>query len=308
MIETLLFMTAVLLFIFGIYFYLSYRADKRTWKRQMEARYQKAEKRRSFIMVMGDRFDRSKYAEPFRLRLLRANVPLNPSEFLAILIVGTMAAVFVFSNFFSMPFPLNVLLAVAVVVAAQYLFFLLRQGKQQERMNEQLPEVCRILANTTRSGMTLAQGMGMVAQEIAEPARSEFQRIVSEMSLGIDFERALRNMEKRLPSREYKLFVAMLLVQKRAGGNLYSILSDMSTTLEERKILRQEIKTMTAEQRYVAYILPVIPIFLILMMNSIVDGFLNPLFTPVGMILGIVFVIGIAVTILLVRKVTNIRV
>ncbi|WP_411344855.1 type II secretion system F family protein [Paenibacillus sp. WLX1005] len=308
MIETLLFMAAVLLCIFSIYYYLSYRADKRTWKRQMETRYQKTEKRRSFIMVMGDRFDRSQYAEPVRLRLVRANVPLNPSEFLAILIVGTMAAVFVFSNFFSMTFPLNVVLAVVLVAAAQYVFFLLRQGKQQERMNEQLPEVCRILANTTRSGMTLAQGMGMVAQEIAEPARSEFQRIVSEMSLGIDFERALRNMEKRLPSREYKLFVAMLLVQKRAGGNLYSILSDMSTTLEERKILRQEIRTMTAEQRYVAYILPVIPIFLILMMNSIVDGFLDPLFTPVGMILGVVFVIGIGVTILLVRKVTNIRV
>ncbi|MBW9234566.1 hypothetical protein JQK62_20355, partial [Leptospira santarosai] len=60
---------------------------------------------------------------------------------------------------------------------------------------------------------------------------------------------------------------------------------EMSQTLDERKLLKQEIKTMTAEQRYISYIVPVIPIFLVLMMNNIIEGFLDPLFTGLGLIL-----------------------
>ncbi|GIP41199.1 membrane protein [Paenibacillus sp. J31TS4] len=308
MIEAALFTVAVLLFLAAGYFYLGYRAEKREWKKQMASLYEKEEKRSSFIVVLGTRFDESRYAEPIQKRLKRANVGLTPSEYLGFLLVGMMAGVYLFNNFLNIGFPLNLLLSAGLLFMLQLLFFFLRKNKQQERMNDQLPEVCRILANATRTGMTLTQGLALVAQEIPEPAKSEFQRVVSEMRFGTDFDKALRNLEQRVPSREYKLFVAMLLIQKKAGGNLYSILSDMGTTLDERKLLQQEIKTMTAEQRYVSYMLPFIPVFLLLMMNKIVDGFLDPLFKPIGMILGLFFLLGIALTIFLVRKVTNIRV
>nr|WP_281064475.1 type II secretion system F family protein [Cytobacillus eiseniae] len=175
-------------------------------------------------------------------------------------------------------------------------------------MNDQLPEICRILANSTRSGMTLTQGIGIAAQELNEPAKEEFQRLSGELQLGVDFSRALRNLQKRIPSREYQLFIASLLIQKQAGGNMHAVLDEMGQTLEERKLLLQEIKTMTAEQRYVAYIVPVLPIFLLLIMNNVVDGFLDPLFSGIGIVLLVLFLIGTFLSFFLVKKVTNIRV
>ena len=173
---------------------------------------------------------------------------------------------------------------------------------------EHLPEIFRILANATRSGMTLNQGIQLVAQEIGEPAKSEFKRLAHELSLGIDFSAAIRSMEKRVDDKEFQLFTATMLIQKKAGGNLYAVLDEMSQTLDERKLLKQEIKTMTAEQRYISYIVPVIPIFLVLMMNNIVEGFLDPLFTGLGLILFAFFLTGTILTFVIVRKITNIRV
>src|SRR5699024_4764481 len=156
--------------------------------------------------------------------------------------------------------------------------------------------------------MTLNQGIQMVAQEIAAPAKMEFKRLAHELSLGIPFDFAIRKMESRFDNKEFKLFVEKILFQNKAGVYIYTSLELMSKTLEDRKLLKQEIKTMTAEQRYVAILVPIIPIFLVLMMNNIIDGFLDPLFTGIGIILLLFFIVGTVLTFWLVRKVTNIRV
>ncbi|GAE46657.1 type II secretion system F family protein [Mesobacillus boroniphilus] len=233
---------------------------------------------------------------------------MTPSEYIGAQIVAFMGLVIILQNFFSIQFPTNLIAAAILLEGGKRLLFLLRKNKMKQRMVEQLPEICRTLANATRSGMTLTQGINMVAQESAEPARSEFRRLAQEISLGIDFNTALKAVEKRLESREFQLFVATLLIQKKAGGNLYSVLEEMGQTLEDRKILLQEIKTMTAEQRYVSYMVPVLPIFLVLMMNNVIDGFIDPLFSGVGIILLLFFLGGTVLTFILVRKVTNIRV
>ena len=115
-------------------------------------------------------------------------------------------------------------------------------------------------------------------------------------------------MEKRIDHKEFHLFTATLLIQKKAGGNLYAVLDEMSQTLDERKLLKQEVKTMTAEQRYVSNMVPFIPIFLVLMMNNIIEGFLDPLFTGIGLIFLAFFLTGTVLTFVTVRKITNIRV
>ena len=299
---------AALAFIIAIYYILDYRKEKREWKKRANDFYLDGAKRKSVLVVLGDRYDRTEGAQPLYEKLRAANIPLTPSEYIGAQIVVFMGLVIVLQNFFSIQFPTNLIAAAIVLEGGKRLLFLLRKNKMKQRLVEQLPEICRTLANATRSGMTLTQGINMVAQEAAEPAKGEFRRLAQEISLGIDFNAALKAMEKRLESREFQLFVATLLIQKKAGGNLFSVLDEMGQTLEDRKILLQEIKTMTAEQRYVAYMVPVLPIFLVLMMNNVIDGFIDPLFSGIGIILLLFFLGGTVLTFILVRKVTNIRV
>lgn len=308
MLEATIASLACLMLLLGIYNLLGFRREKRDWNKRVSEVMNKGEKRKSFIVVLGDKFDSTEFAQPLYEKLRYANIRFTPSEFYGALFVLTAGIIVVLQNFFSIKFPISFIISLLLVDVSKRVFFYLRKNKLNQQLNEQLPEICRILANSTRSGMTLTQGINLVAQEVNEPAKTEFKRLANEIAIGVDFNRALKMMENRIPSREFKLFVATLLIQKKAGGNLFAVLDEMSQTLDERKVLLQEIKTMTAEQRYTSYMVPVIPIFLVLMMNNIIDGFIDPLFSGIGVILLILFIAGIALTFFLVRKVTNIKV
>jgi tight adherence protein B len=308
MAEFILSTLATLMLIISIFFILDYRMKKREWRKDVHGFYNDGEKRKSVIVLLGSKFDQTEMAQPIYEKLRGANIPLTPSEYIGAHIVIFMGIIIALQNFFSIHFPVNILVAGLVLEGGKRLLFIIRKNYMKQRIVEQLPEICRTLANSSRSGMTLTQGINLVAQEISEPARSEFRRLAQELTLGIDFNTSLKSMEKRINSREFQLFVATMLIQKKAGGNLYSVLDEMSQTLEDRKILQQEIKTMTAEQRYVSYIVPVIPIFLVLMMNNVIDGFLDPLFSGLGLFLLAFFLAGTVLTFILVRKVTNIKV
>ena len=308
MIEALIAGLSVLLIIFAIYYYLDYRKEKKEWRKNVQRFYQSGDKRESILIVIGTKFDKTETAKEMEEKLVNANIPFTPSEFIGAMIVLYMALVFALQSFFNLNILAALLISGLLVEATRRMIFIVRKNKKKQMLAEQLPEICRILANATRSGMTLNQGVQLVAKEVAEPSSIEFKRLAHELSLGIEFGAAIRSMEKRVDHKEFQLFAATLMIQKKAGGNLYAVLDEMSQTLEERKLLKQEISTMTAEQRYTSYIIPVIPIFLVLMMNNIIDGFLDPLFTGLGLILLAFFTTGTVLTFVIVRKITNIRV
>ncbi|UFJ39247.1 type II secretion system F family protein [Brevibacillus humidisoli] len=305
---SILFSLAVLLGIWGIYDYLSYRSKKSEWKKKAEEWYDVKSTRKSFIIVWGDRFDQTAHAKEIEKKLKKANLPLAPSEFYGILLVGSMGIAFFLNNVVGLSFPYNVLGGVAAMYVIQSIMFFVRRNKYQQRLNDQLPEICRLLANSLRAGMTLQQGVALVARELSYPAGDEFSRMNRELQLGVSFERALIDMEKRIPSRDFRIFAATLLIQRRAGGNLSQVLQEMAETMEDRRIVNQEIKTMTAEQRYVSILVPIMPIALVLMMNMMNKGFIDPLFKGVGLVLLVLFAIGTILSYILVKKVTNIKV
>lgn len=308
MIASVIFSSSIVCAIWGIYNYLDYRMEKREWKGKTKQTFETVKTRKSFIIILGERFDQTDYGKKLNLKLRKINLFLTPSEFCSMLIVGGMAVVMVLNKVFNFEFLMSVIFAVIAIIAISQLLFIIRRNKYQEKLNEQLSEVCGTLANATRSGMTINQGIQLVAREISEPARAEFQRLSDELSLGVDFEQALLSFQKRFHGRQFMLFVVTLITQKKAGGNIHETLEEMAHILDERKFLEHEINTLTSEQRFVSYIIPAIPIFLVLAINTIMEGYINVLFSGLGLILLIIFSIGTALSFFLVKKVTNIRV
>lgn len=303
----LLYGAAVLALLFAAYLFLDYRSQKQEWKKKLKSRYPE-EKRKSAISVWGDRFDESEASRGLAKKLKNANVNLLASEYIGMHALGVLMFYVVFNMIFNMaPLP-SILLTVGILAGSHFLLFYIRKNKYEERLNGQLSEVCRLLANAARSGMTITQGIDLVAREVNEPAKDEFKRLSNELKLGVPFETALRAVQKRNESRDFQLFIATLLIQKRTGGNLATTLETMSNTLEDRKILHQTIQTMTSEQRYISLIVPAMPIFILLFMNNIIEGFTDPLSTPIGIVLMIAFALGIILSFFLIRQITNIKV
>ncbi|NQD66205.1 hypothetical protein HP456_09780, partial [Bacillus haikouensis] len=250
----------------------------------------------------------SETAKPLALKLQSSNITLLPSEYLGVHILGALVLFVLLFNIFKLPANITLLLVPAILFASHFLLFYLRKNKYEERFNSQLADICRLLGNGARSGLTINQGIEMVAREVGAPAGEEFKRIANELKLGVPLENALRSMQIRNKSREFQLFIATILIQKKTGGNLATTLESMSNTLEDRKVLNQTIKTMTSEQRYISIIVPAMPIFIVLMMNNIIDGFTDSLKTVPGMIILALFLSGIVLSFFLIRKITNIKV
>lgn len=303
----ILYSLSVLLLLWAGYYYLGYRSQKKEWEKKVRGWFPE-EERKSFISVWGDRFDQSKSAESLSGKLVNANLKILPSEYIGIHVLGFLVFMVFFVNIFKMPPLLSSFIAIGLLFAVHHLLFYLRKNKYEERFNEQLGEVCRMLGNAARSGMTISQGIDLVAREISEPAGKEFKRISHELKLGVSLESALKSTQKKNKSRDFQLFIATLLIQKKTGGNLALTLETMANTLEERKVLNQVIKTMTSEQKYISFIVPILPIFLLLVMNNIIEGFIDPLWTAPGLVILTLFLIGIILAFLLIRKITNIRV
>ncbi len=307
LIVSILYSLAVLCLLWGLYFLLGYRNQKKEWKQKVNKWYPE-QKRKSSISVIGDKFDQSETAKPLGTKLQNSNISLLPSEYIGVHILGALVLFVLLFNIFKLPSNLTFILIPGILFMSHFLLFYLRKNKYEERFNSQLADICRLLGNGARSGLTINQGIEMVAREVSAPAGDEFKRIANELKLGVPLEAALRSMQKRNKSREFQLFIATILIQKKTGGNLASTLDSMSNTLEDRKVLNQTIKTMTSEQRYISIIVPAMPIFIVLMMNNIIDGFTDSLKTIPGMIILGLFLAGIVLSFFLIRKITNIKV
>ncbi|SET34506.1 tight adherence protein B [Oceanobacillus limi] len=303
----ILYSLAVLSLLTSIYFYLGYRNDKKEWIHKVKEWYP-AEERKSFISKLGERFDEQKSSSNLRNKLQNANLKLLPSEYIGVIFVGYLILFVLFFSIFNMPIRISFLLSLAIVFVSHYLLFYIRKNNYEMRFNEQLSEVCRILANASRSGLTVNQGIDIVAREVNAPAGEQFKRISNELKLGVSLEATLRAVQKRNKSRDFNLFIATLLIQKKTGGNLALTFETMANTFEDRKLLAQSIKTMTSEQKYISFIVPILPIFLLLIMNNVIDGFIEPLWSGIGIFMLILFLATIVLSFLIIRKITDIKV
>jgi tight adherence protein B len=304
---SILYSCAVFTFLIGIYFYLGYRNDKREWTHKVKEWFPE-EERKSFISKLGDRFDKKESSQILKGKLMNANLKLLPSEYIGVLIVGFLVLFVLFYVIFKVPIKLSFILAVGIMITSHFLLFYIRKNNYELRFNDQLSEICRILANAARSGLTINQGIEIASREIDGPAGEEFKRLSNELKLGVPLESAFRSIQRRNKSRDFNLFIATLLIQKKTGGNLAVTLETMASTFEDRKLLAQTIKTMTAEQKYISFIVPILPIVLLLIMNNVIDGFIEPLWSGIGIVILILFIIAITLAFLLIRKITDIKV
>src|SRR4249920_4163273 len=133
-------------------------------------------------------------------------------------------------------------------------------GRRAEKLREQLPDVLTIMASSLRAGHSFLQALDTVAKEIAQPAATEFQRVVAEIRLGRSAEDALGALAERVGSADFKWAVLAVNIQREVGGNLAEILDNVADTLRERAQMRRQVKVLTAEGRLSAWVLALLPI------------------------------------------------
>jgi tight adherence protein B len=158
-------------------------------------------------------------------------------------------------------------------------YFDRRENQRREAFIAQLPEVARVLSNATSAGLALRSAIRMASDDMAQPARTELQHLSNELDIGTSMAEALGGMQDRLPSRELSLLTRTLIIQARSGGAVVTALREMSETLEARKDLRREVRTMLAGSVFTSWVVLILGVGSILVLNLIAPGTLNKITT-----------------------------
>jgi tight adherence protein B len=160
-----------------------------------------------------------------------------------------------------------------------------------------------------RAGHSFLQALDTVAREIAQPAATEFQRVVAEIRLGRSAEDALQALAERVGSADFKWAVLAVNIQREVGGNLAEILDNVSDTLRERAMMRRQVRVLTSEGRLSAWVLTLLPIGIALYLFAMSPEYIGLLFsTTIGYVMLGGAVILLVAGVLWMRKIVNIDV
>jgi tight adherence protein B len=260
------------------------------------------------VTQFGKRFAESRgFSDRLDAELEAAGVSLRSGEFVVVSVVA--ALVF---GVLGAALLRNALLALIVAgVGGAFPTFLLRTAlnKRADHLREQLPDVLSIMAASLRAGHSFLQSLDTVAKEIAQPAATEFQRVVAEIRLGRPAEDALEALAERVGSADFKWAVLAVNIQREVGGNLAEILDTVADTLRERAMLRRQVRVLTAEGRLSAWVLALLPIAIGLYMAAVNPSYIGLLVTTtMGLVMLGTAIALMVLGILWMRKIVNIDV
>lgn len=254
------------------------------------------------------RVNRSEYAKELDHGLKGADMKLTPFDWLAIQL-GVFAGLAVILHVIvRLEFPFELLASWLLTGVGAKQFLKSRRSKLSQELSKQLPELCRMVSSCVRAGLSLQQGFEMVAKELRAPAGPIFRNMSSELKMGTSMESVLERLTERVKSKDISIFVQMINVQRKAGGNISQAMDQLAKTLDDRARINGEIRTQTAETKFVAVALILMPVIMVLMFNMMFDGFLMPLFTLPGIVLLVVVALVMSIGFYLIQKVSNVKV
>ncbi len=198
-------------------------------------------------------------------KLDRAGIGMRPQEI--VLTVSAGVAIVWVSLAFLMHLGLVVSLLLLPAVAAMgglcfYVYVQVSMRKRLDSFTTQLEPATRLIAGGLRVGLGLRQALAIVIEELADPAKHEFRRVIGQTNLGASIFDAMDTMTVRMPSHESLMLARVFRVQSETGGDLARILDQLADTIKDRRQIQRKISSLTAEGRLSAWVLMAIPLVL----------------------------------------------
>jgi tight adherence protein B len=236
--------------------------------------------------------------EQYRLSLEQADIRVRGEEILLAILGGGIAVwvlVIVVARlsplYGAAAFPIS--LTFAAAAADQLIAF--KKRKRLAKFADQLELVLRLIASGLRAGLGLRQALVLVIDELDEPARTEFMRVLGQANIGQSVYDALDNLARRMPSDECAMMVRAIRVQSQTGGNLGKVLDHLAHTIKERRRVFRKMRALTAEGRMTAWVIALLPVIVGLMIVGLNPTMRRALFfTDTGhlVLFGVAFLEG----------------
>ncbi|MES0361303.1 MAG: type II secretion system F family protein [Anaerolineales bacterium] len=235
---------------------------------------------------LNTRVEKSSYGSRLGRELARADLKLKPAEYIALMVILGFGVGFV-AWYFGGQNILVGLIGVGVGMLIPRFYVRQQQAKRLIRFSEQLPDMLNLMVNGLRAGFSVMQAMEAVSNELPPPISDEFKRVIQEIQIGLNIDRALDNLYRRIPSEDLDLTITAMNVQREVGGNLAEILDTISYTIRERVRIKGEIRVLTSQVVYSSRFLSSMPILIAVALWFMNRPYMMLFFAPDSRMIGI---------------------
>jgi tight adherence protein B len=135
-----------------------------------------------------------------------------------------------------------------------------RRRRYRAAVDAGVPELAVAIADALAGGCSLRAALAEAAAGTSGAAGHELRRTAAELAAGAATDDALEAMRRRALSPGMDVLVAACLLQRRAGGDLARLLRDSAHALEDQARLGDEVRSATAQARFTAVIVVVLPL------------------------------------------------
>jgi len=132
--------------------------------------------------------------------------------------------------------------------------------RRESKFLDGFPDAVDVIVRGIKAGLPLLDSLKLIANESAEPIRSEFQAIIQTQTIGMPIGEACLKLYEAIPLPEANFFGIVIFIQQRAGGNLSEALGNLSRVLRDRKKMKAKIQAMSTEAKASASIIGALPI------------------------------------------------
>jgi tight adherence protein B len=264
------------------------------------------ETRESVVLKLAERYFGWGKVDNLQLQLLQADIFLSPHMFIcvAILLAGLGFMIGCLMGSWAWSLGLSFLLGVFPIMFLRW-----KRKRKTLKIERYMPDAMELLARSLRAGHTLSGTLDLVSQEIPPPLGTEMRITFDEVKLGLSMTQAFRRMGDRVASQDLRYFVTAVIIQSETGGNLSEILENIGLIIRDRLKLKGKVQGLTAEGRFSALILSLLPFVTFLALYVANRKYVMTLFQdPLGLKFLTAAIVSIGIGIFVMKRMVTIKV
>lgn len=237
--------------------------------------------------------------------LIIAGIRLSQADFFILVFVGGLVGLLLGTALGGLL--LGLLFVLLTPLLAQ-VFIAQKTSRRRAKFDSQLSDTLQLLTGGLRAGHSILRAVDAAATEADSPTAEEMRRVVTETSLGKDLLRSLNDTSHRMQCEDFAWTAQAIQINREVGGDLAEVLDHVNDTIRERSEIKGQIRALSAEGKFSAYILMALPFGIIAMLSLVNPGYIGVLFSaPLGWVMIGVSVVMMTMGGLWLRKIIDLK-
>lgn len=165
----------------------------------------------------------------------------------------------------------------ALIVPAPRLLLLYVRKRRRDQIEAKLDVFALALANATRATPSVGRALQILQTSLTAPIDAEVAQVLRELRVGSSLEQALLNFSWRAESPSLDALLSSVLIARKVGGDLPSVLETTAATLREMMRLEGVLRSKTAQARTQMWVLACVPPVLVIAFEAVKPGYYEPM-------------------------------